>query len=130
TLFRSHVAVSAFAACKNHTAASDGLHGRANRCAVIRAEMRAIGFQDWMEARLAEMRRHGCTEFQRRSQESLLKAFAIRRVVGRPSLRIVKQQRLIFSATVDIFRGENLAIARRFAIAYLRFSSTTRNVSP
>ncbi len=44
-------------ACENDVTIADGLNGRSGRRAIINSQMRPICFQNWMETRLAEMRR-------------------------------------------------------------------------
>ncbi len=72
-----HVAFTALAACEYYAAASNRLHRSAHGSAIIRAHVRAIGFQNGMKARTAEMGRHRRTEFQWRAQKRFLQRLAI-----------------------------------------------------
>jgi hypothetical protein len=77
-----HISLSAFSARENNPAAPDRLHLRPNWRAIIRSQVRANDLQNWMKARLAEMRSNRRGKFKRGTQKGLLQGFAVGRVVG------------------------------------------------
>ena len=115
-LYLHHISLAALAPREGHFAAADGLHWRPDGRAVIRSQMRAIRFQNWMETRLAEVRSHRRREFQRRSQKFFLQRFTVGRVVRRLPAGIVKQQRLVPLAAIVVLRGQDFSVRRRFAV--------------
>src|SRR5215470_16143868 len=107
-----HVPFATLASSEDYSSAANRLHWRADGSAVIRSHVRTNRFENRMESRVAEMRSNRRTEFERRTQEGLLQRLSVRGVVAGLPRRIMKQQRLIFSATVVIFRGEDFSIRR------------------
>src|SRR5690348_13126550 len=107
--------VFALPARVNHAAVADGLHRRARRRRVICAEVRAVQPQNWMKARIAEMRSDPRAKTQRRVQKSLLHRFARWCVISWNTLRIVKQNRAVRSAVVDVFSGQNFSVAEELS---------------
>src|SRR5229473_3140838 len=74
-----------------------------------------------MKARAAEMRSDRRGKFQRRAQKHFLQRFSLRGVVAGPPELVMKKQRLIFSAAVVVFRGEDFSVSRELPFRIFLF---------
>src|ERR1700722_12993289 len=94
---------AAFSSCEGDAAFADSLHGSAGGGGVVYAKMRAIFFQDWMEAAGAVVRSDRSGEFQRRVEEGFFHRLAVGREVGGMAGEVVEEDGAIGVAGVVVF---------------------------